>query len=399
MKKQIPFLSGLASAAALLLSPTLSAVVEWNGIQFGGFVSQGYLQNTGNNDYLGNTSDGTFDFREYAVSASYAKGDFRFGGQIFGQRLGIYGKDEIVVDWATIDYQPWSWLGLRAGRVKTPRGLYNEALDIDAVRPFVLLPQSVYDARLRDFNASFDGAMAFGNIDLGRIGSLDYKVYYGDIPMSTDSGASDYFNLHQAATNNKFGMDFARGGSLFWNTPISGLRVGYSYTYFDNFRTDRTWVYATPTYNYWKSTNYERQLFSLEYSFGDWIFAAEAGRDRAFYTVTFPFGDSYMVTEAHYAYASLSRRLNDRWEVGAYYSYSKDTQNAFPTDSGMWPDQEQNDYAISVRYDITPQWLIKGEVHYLDGSGKIFSTLDHPQPLADRDSSWMLFAVKTTFSF
>ena len=49
---------------------------------------------------------------------------------------------------------------MRAGRVKMPRGLYNEALDVDAVRPFVLLPQSVYDNRLRDFNASFEGPSA-----------------------------------------------------------------------------------------------------------------------------------------------------------------------------------------------------------------------------------------------
>ncbi|MCC5021532.1 MAG: hypothetical protein J6386_01355 [Candidatus Synoicihabitans palmerolidicus] len=118
----------------LFLSSALSSIAATgNDIQFGGFASPGFLVNTGNNDYLGETSEGTFDFREYAANASYAKGSFRAGAQAFGQKLGVYGDDKIILDWATIDWQPTQWFGVRASRVKTPRGLYNEALDVDAL--------------------------------------------------------------------------------------------------------------------------------------------------------------------------------------------------------------------------------------------------------------------------
>lgn len=57
-----------------------SCISAYGGdIQFGGFASQGYLVNTGHNDYLGETSKGTFDFREYAGNVSYSTGAWRFG--------------------------------------------------------------------------------------------------------------------------------------------------------------------------------------------------------------------------------------------------------------------------------------------------------------------------------
>lgn len=401
-KKLIPL------TCAFLVPASAFAVVEWKGVQFGGFASQGYLQNTGDNDYLGETSEGTFDFREYAVNASWAKGKFRLGAQVFGQKLGKYGNDDIVLDWATIDYQHSSWLGLRAGRVKTPRGLYNESLDVDSVRPFVLMPQSVYDARLRDFNASFDGVMLFGNIDLKDFGSIDYKVYGGDIPMDLDSGANDYFNNDAPFPNVSIGMDAAYGTSIFWNTPIDGLRAGYSFSVFENFRTDR----AIPTgpgmpdlVLYKLTDDFYRHMISVEYYLGDWVFAAELGRADADYHIGFPNDVGNTLARYDYAsvygYVSSTYRLSDKIEFGAYYSYSKDTQDFLfgPPGGTIIPALKQHDYAISVRYDLTNNWLIKAEVHYMDGAGKLFDIPSAPQPVGQRDQSWILFAAKTTYTF
>ena len=390
-----------------------SAAVTWHDVQFGGFASQGYLVNTGNNAYLGDTSSGTFDFREYAVNASYARGEWRIGAQVFGQKLGDYGNDRIALDWASIDYQPAQWFGVRAGRVKTPRGLYNEALDLDSVRPFVLLPQSVYDARLRNFNAAFNGAMFFGNVGLKKIGSLDYRVYYGDIPLSTSSGASDYFNNDAPIANGKIAMDATYGGSLFWNTPFQGLKLGYSYTEFKNFFADRILAdgggvahRATP--------HYVRQLVSAELSRGDWVYALEFGEDTALYYIALPPGagapppggpgdagatvtlrnNASQDFKARYGYISVARRITQRFELGAYMSYSKDVM------LGIAPYRfSQMDYAISGHYDINDHFLVKVEVHQMSGSGKLFDTATHPQPVNGRDNSWTLFAVKTTFSF
>jgi hypothetical protein len=409
----------LACFALATCSATLaSAAVTWHDVQFGGFASQGYIANTGNNDYLGDTSGGgTFDFREYAANASYARDEWRIGAQIFGQKLGDYGNDRIALDWASIDYQPAQWFGVRAGRVKTPRGLYNEALDLDSVRPFVLLPQSVYDARLRNFNAAFNGAMFFGNVGLKKVGSLDYRVYYGDIPLSTSSGASDYFNNDAPIANGKIAMDATYGGSLFWNTPLQGLKLGYSYTEFKNFFADRI-LDGGSGVAHRATPHYVRQLVSAELSRGDWVFALEFGEDTALYYIALPpgagtpppgappggpGGAGVTVTlrnnasqdfQARYGYISVARRITQRFELGAYMSYSRDVL------LGVGPYRlSQMDYAISGHYDINDHLLVKVEVHQMNGSGKLFDTASHSQPIAGRDSSWTLFAVKTTLSF
>ncbi|EDY85173.1 hypothetical protein VDG1235_4808 [Verrucomicrobiia bacterium DG1235] len=395
---------GATLLIAALASSNAFGAGSWKGIQFGGFASQGYLVNSGDNDYLGETSEGTFDFREYAASASYATGEWRIGAQVFGQKLGVYGNDELALDWASIDYQPAQWLGFRAGRVKTPRGLYNEALDVDSIRPFVLMPQSVYDARLRDFNASFDGVMMFGNVAIGDSNSFDYKVYHGDIPMKVESGANDYFNQDLPYPNTSIGMDSATGGSIFWNTGLDGLRLGYSASVFDNFNMDREVSFGPgfpPVILNRGTQDYKRQLLSAEYSVGDWVFAGEMGRETALYDITDADGNSFDIFldfEVEYAYASVARRLSEKFEVGAYYSYSMETQ---VSSDGVtaFPDYEQADLSVSVRYDYNYNLLFKLEAHYMDGSGKIFSTPSYLQPVEDRDGSWMLFAAKTTYTF
>ncbi|MGH8020003.1 MAG: hypothetical protein ACREIA_17335 [Opitutaceae bacterium] len=151
-----------------MAAPRLSASCTWNEIQLSGFLSQGFIHSS-DNDYLGTeSSDGDFDMREYAISGTRRFGSkWRVGAQVFGQRLGRFGHDTPTLDWAIVGYNMRQEFGVRVGRVKMPRGLYNEALDLDIARVQTILPQSVYDARLRDFNASVDGGMFYGNLTFG----------------------------------------------------------------------------------------------------------------------------------------------------------------------------------------------------------------------------------------
>lgn len=404
-----------APLAALAVCPLEAVELKVFGtnvpaVDLHGFASQGFIWNTGHNDYLGgDSSGGSFDFREYGLNMSIAKGKWRVGAQFFGQKLGPYGDDKVALDWGMVDYQAAQWFGVRGGRVKMPRGLYNEALDLDSTRPFVLLPQSVYDARLRDFQASVDGGMVYGNIDLKGAGSLDYKAFCGAKSMSTSSGASDYFNIDAPYPNLELGMDWAAGGSLFWNTPVQGLRVGYSFTRFENFMTHRynpnrgTDVYKT-------APAYDRHLLSAEYTRGNWVFAAEAGFDDTHYNLTFPPGYAgYPTTyygrlspENYYCYLSAAWRVKRWLELGTYYGYSHWEQNSdaapnitIPT----FPVLNQGDFALCAHFILTEYASFKIEGHYLDGSGAVFNVPSHPQPPASRDDSWFLFAAKVGLSF
>ena len=392
MKIKHTFILTCLGLAAAFAQPA-QAALNWHDVQFGGFVSQGFLANTGNNDYLGETSNGTSAFREYAANASYSFGKWRVGAQAFGQRLGQYGDDKMKIDWALVDYQAAQWFGIRAGRVKTPIGLYNEALDLDSVRPFVLLPQSVYDARLRDFNAAFNGAMIYGNVELKRFGSLDYRLFYGKIPISLSSGAADFYNTGLTAKTLSMGMKNVKGGSLFWNTPIAGLRAGYSYSEFDKLAIVRQAYFGPTLTTYLKEADaYKRQLVSLEYSHGNWIFATEAGREDARFVLT-PFAAvTIRPAKIKYAYASASRRINSWLEMGTYASWSQERQ---ATNALL----RQADYALSAKFDLTDHLIFKLEGHYINGAGKIFDTPTQPQPLAKRDNNWEMIAAKVTYSF
>jgi len=375
-----------------------SAAVTWQDVQFGGFASQGYLKSSAN-DYLGDTSGGTFDFREYAANASWSKDKFRVGAQAFGQKIGDYGKDEIKLDWATVDYQATQWFGVRAGRVKMPRGLYNEALDLDSVRPFVLLPQSVYDPRLRDFNASFDGGMVYGNVELGRFGSIDYRGFYGDIPIKANSGANAYFNSDKPQYNLGINLDSVVGGSLFWNTPLAGLRTGYSFSQFKNLTSLRSADPRDPLNLHTKTAaRYPRHLFSAEYIWGDWTFASEYSREQGTYVVNYlnRVKQSFPKSSNKSYYVSAARRINKWLEVGAYYdSYTENTVLS----TGVQPPKKQKDYALSLRFDLNEHVIFKLEGHAYDGAGKIFDTVAKPQPQSSLDQKWTMIAAKTTFSF
>jgi hypothetical protein len=402
------FLRRCLAGLILVTSSTAaaSAAETWHDVQFGGFISQGYLKSSAN-DYLGNTSDGTFDFREYALNASYAKGVWRIGAQVFGQKLGEYGDDKIKLDWAMIDYHPYQWLGFRAGRVKLPRGLYNEALDLDSVRPFILLPQSIYDNRLRDFIASFDGAMAYGNVDLKRFGSLDYTLYYGDTPMSAKSGASDFFNTDSPFPNITIGINSLTGGTLFWNTPVTGLRAGYSETTFKNLDVLRQVVVPAAHLDkpYFKNaeTYYHHQL-SVEYTRGEWVFAAEAAREYTRYKIGVPGVSTTQSATLHVDYdsdlfyVSAARRITPWLELGSYCSVSRE-HFRHNTNVSIPPLLKQTDYALSARFDLNDHVVFKLEGHYLDGAGKVFNTPAHPADLSSLDTSWTMLAAKVTFSF
>lgn len=393
------FLRHLACTALVACAGSaFSADLSWKSLQFGGFVSQGYLQSSAN-DYIGETSEGTFDFREYAANVSWASGKWRIGAQAFGQKLGAYGEDKIKLDWAMVDYQAAQWIGVRAGRVKLPRGLYNESLDVDAVRPFVLLPQSVYDNRLRDFTAAFNGAMLYGNVGLKQAGSLDYRVFYGKMPLSTSSGASDYFNTDAPFPNLAIGIKSALGGSVFWTTPITGLRAGYSFSRFNDFSTTR-YVPFRGAFTDKDAPQYDRHLGSVEYTTGSWVFALEGGVENPDYEVHFPNQPPYatLFVKNKYYYLSAARRINKWLELGAYYSYSEFEQTAIGSPVVI-PPTGQGDYALSARFDAGDHLIFKIEGHYMDGSGKIFDLPSHPQPQASLDQSWTMIAVKATYLF
>ncbi|RXK52987.1 hypothetical protein ESB00_14840 [Oleiharenicola lentus] len=371
-----------------------------DNVQIGGFFSQGWLQSSGNN-YPFEAKDGTFDFREMAVNVSTTVGShLRLGAQGFAQRLGNYGNDKVMLDWAVADYNFRPEFGIRAGRIKYPKGLYGEALDLDVVRPFVFLPMSVYNPIMRDYNSSFDGGMLYGSLSLGRAGSLDYKAFYGDIPMGIDQGVADYFNsagVFNAAGVQTLQLDAVGGFSLDWNTPVSGLKAHLSWSRMTEL--DSTGQFGAVPFPLTLNLSLPEMNYStvgLEYVRNDWTFAAEFQQTDG--TTLLNAAPIVVNNRGNYGinnwYVSAARRFAGRFEAGAYYSVAT---NRFPSSNDRRADKELHDYALSVRCDVNEHVTVKLEGHYIDGSYNVFNTARTPNPVMKDTSSF--FAAKTTFSF
>lgn len=351
-----------------------------------GFVSQGFILTT-KNDYLADdTTRGSFEYSELGLNFTKELTEsLRMGVQLFAQDMGPRGDYKVIADWFYVDYRWQDWLGLRAGRLKIPYGLHNEIQDVDAARVPVLLPQSVYPLQGRHFLFAQTGLELYGFARSPVLGALDYRLFAGTIFMDQASlippGSTVDF---------QFRVPYLVGGRLLWETPLEGLRVGGSAQYF-RLETTATVPSIAPI----KIKN--RSLFwvsSAEYSAADLTLTAEYSRwateQRSDNTMLSPPIDN--VSER--AYAMASYRLTPWFQPGAYYAlYFRDVDNR------EGKQNYQHDVAATLRFDITPNWLVKLEGHYMVGAAGLLDPLrvSSGDPTAAR--RWGAFFAKTTAYF
>src|SRR3569623_3061653 len=125
MKKFLSFsVAAIAGAVCIALNPAHAADTD---VEIHGFVSQGYIKTTEENEYpVGNSGQGSFNFNDFGINFTKRLApDLRVGLQLFAQDRGNFGNDTITLDWAYGDYRYQDWLGVRVGKVKIPLGLYN----------------------------------------------------------------------------------------------------------------------------------------------------------------------------------------------------------------------------------------------------------------------------------
>ena len=356
-------------------------VPDENALQVHGFVSQGALLTTANN-YLAQTEDGSLAFTEAGINFTKQLEDrLTVGMQLFAQDLGQTGSFRANFDWVYLDYHWHDWLGVRAGRVKLPFGLYNETQDIDAAQPVVLLPQSVYPEADRQFLLAQNGLDVYGFVPLGRAGAIDYEGYLGTLYFSTTNTVAETFDPAN--------VPYITGGRIMWETPVIGLRAGISG--FHGELTDTALEPAAFPLPLTLDLTQTQYLASVEYANNGFLLAAEYGRSRSHETLS-ALGSFRVIGEHGYAMAGY--RWTPWLQTTLYYSL------AYP-DVGRRSGQEnqQHDAAMSFRIDITPHWLLKLEVHYLRGTAGLDSSINDNLPLSELTNQWALFAAKTTAYF
>jgi len=292
-----------AAAAGLTLPGQLAE------LQIHGFISQGFLL-TSANDYLAHSSEGSFEFTEIGLNFTLPATDrLTLGLQIFSHDLGPIGDYRATLDWYSLDYHWRDWLGIRAGRVKLPFGLYNDSSDIDAARTSVLLPQSIYPAQNRDFLLAQTGGEVYGYRDLGAAGGLDYRLYGGTIFLDVKQQPGSPFTVVD------LNVPFVAGGRMLWVPPIEGLRLGGSLQFL---RLETHLLPASSSSSVAVNVPVMLWVASVEYTVRDLLFAAEYSRWRVRAQSSNPAMFPESLTFSERGYALTSYRVNSWLQAGAY---------------------------------------------------------------------------------
>lgn len=390
-------------ASAEPIEPVSATSPDLRSVQLHGFVSQGAFISSSYN-YLGRSKNGSVEFTEAALNASSEVADrLRVGLQLFARDIGPIGDYKISLDWAFLDYRWKEWLGVRAGRVKMPFGLYNEVNDVPGARLPILLPQSIYPVRSRDFLLALTGAAIYGSPLVGTAGAIDYQVFFGTIFL--DLGDSPQFiGAHTRR---------AGGAQVFWRPPIEGLRIGPSFLnvkvdfdfQLDQMTIDQLIMDGAVPADFDGRAQlrlHDANLLvgSVEYDIGRWLFAGEYSRQLIHAETTppglIPEADADSDSERFYLLAA--HRLREDLTVGGYASFQfRDVDNRSGEGLPVSHTAYQQDYAATGRYDINEFWLIKLEAHLLRGTAAL-SQADNPGGTLD-EKNWGLFLAQTVLSF
>lgn len=351
-------------------------------VQVHGFASQGFVYTNTNNWLTMNTSQGSGAFTDFGLNVSTSITDkLRVGAQVYDRNLGQFGRYHPSLDWAVVDYRFKNWFGVRGGKVKTTLGLYTDTQDLDFLRTFALLPQSVYPTDLRDAAMAHLGGDVYGTVPLRHgLGDIVYTAYAGHRSDSIYNGYEYLASSYKLYYSSYGGLQY--GGDLRWHTPLKGLLIGASRmnedltgkgTFINPFNPDAGLL---PESGHSKA-DWTNQFYA-EHIAGKLRIDMEYRRflhdERDDSGVTLLFEN---VTDVRGWYVSGTYRVMKRLALGSYYSrYSVTSVTTGPlaplfppqTDTSL-PANHIYDKVISARFDLKKFWNIKIEGHFMDGYG------------------------------
>lgn len=395
MKIGIVLLSGIVFSAG---AQAQQFTIDQHPIQFHAFLTQGFLYSDVNNFLTMPTSHGTFGMTDGGVMlGSNVTDRFRVGAQAYVRNVGHLGNGQVTLDWASGDYSFADWFGIRAGKVKTVLGLYNDGQDMEFLHPWALLPQSVYPLDLRSDTIAHLGADVYGDIHARQFGTFSYTVYGGQLPGDLHGGfvyGTDKSGRHiDSYGGTIMGADFR------WNTPVKGFLAGISAVRRD-ISADGVLATNNTPYDIRTAKN-DMVGYYFQYTYGNLRVDGEYRRNpyvNDTFSVSSRTGQmttSVRDNDSRSGYVSAAYRLTKWLEVGAYHS-------RFYVDWGTMhslPNNHIFDQVLTARFDVNRYCDFKVEGHFMDGYGSTssdrgFYSLDNP---AGRQPNTRLLVLRMGF--
>jgi hypothetical protein len=388
-------------------------------IDIHGFISQGFLYSNRNN-YLADTGTGTFQFNELGINfAADLTDKLRLGIQLAARDLGDIDNDRVVIDWAYADYRWQDWLGIRVGKMRLPLGFYNKTRDMDMLRTFIFLPQSIYSETFRDSLTAMKGIEGYGVVPLKALGNICYEAVLGTINLDNESSLIKSLEDRGWFKIDKYELGKLYSWAITWETPLKGLQIGISQgntdlKFFATLTEDLIVPVAFPPYTMTAAqkdmtlvsdmSDFLKTVYSLEYTVGELILAVEY--DREDFTVIDRIDTLEHLERKHQFesfYGSASYRFNKWFEAGLYYSVfyrDRDDRDGSKTPYNPTFSAFQKDACLTFRFDLNDHWTFKLEGHLMDGTALLFYQENlNDSGILDVDRKWYFLAAKMTFNF
>lgn len=352
------FIRLLQTSLLAIVFAASAHAIDKDDIKIHGFGGWAYGLTDGNEFLIGD-SEGKADNVQFSLNLTVAAHErFTIVTQVeFAQGDEDEGQDEIEtkLDFAFAEIKLNKVLDLRLGRVKHPFGIYTEIFDVGTVRPFFLLPQSIYGPQ-GITSEHYDGIGLRGTHH-GDSWGIEWDLYAGEfqgdyqIPGPLTGLPDQLFSI----TKSSFIVEDAVGARLNVFTPIDGLTFGTSF-----YDGDQT-VFDLGAVTF-QDQPYQVFGVHFEYLSDKWAIRSELSAFEV---------DSGRMLEADGFYLEAAYMLTEHWQVAARYDDFEVSQIPIPLDA-LPPFARQflsgKDTAIGVNYWLSPQLVIRLNFHFADGN-------------------------------
>lgn len=369
---------------------------NWESFDWHGFISQGYSK-TNTNNFLGSSSNGSFDFNEAAINGSWRPHSrLQFGAQLLYVRTGSAKPKGTNLDYAVLDWRAVEEFGLgagvRVGRLKHPYGFFNETRDVVATRPGILLPESIYVSYLREVIHSSDSVGLYAHHALDQ-GTVSFDSTFGKPIVDNDTVRS---LLGGNPTNGELDNDRVFVSRLSFEHGSGLWRSAFSYA---RFQGDFTPGAGEPYLA--GEAEMEQMLLSLELNYEGWQVLSEyQWRDITYRKIFF---NTNIVKEGLAYYTQLSYQFTPKFNLYLRRDHiyqdkhDKDgTKNAAMTGRPAH-DGFSKEMVVGIRYEPSYDWTLGVEFHKINGTLWL-PDIENPV-VSEQKQRWNMLLLQAAYRF
>ena len=369
--------------------------LDWSDrFQLHGFLTQGYVKTTANN-FFGDSEEGSFDFRELGINASYRfNPQLMISAQLLSRTAGEMYDGSPSLDYGQLDYTPYSTengrFGTILGRFKNPVGFYNDTRDVASTRPSIFVPQVIYWDRVRNMVLANDGGMLYADLHHD-LHSFYLHLFAGKTPIDENVEKS---YLPAQSTPNLEQQGLTKGGRLLYEWDGGRLRLALSGATLNlDGEMAGGLLSGTIDIDFW--------IASAQYNQGPLSLTLEYMNEPIEYNGFMNLMEVGDTTVDGY-YLQGNYRLSPDWEIlmryeeGHFDKHDRDGSHVMVPGTVAY-----NHYArmwtLGLLWEPVENLLMRAEFSRVDGT--IFlSNLENPDPMAT-DRMWNMFAFLISYSF